>query len=276
MSHKLISISLFSGIGAFELASKLVFAENEYQTFQFVEINSHAQRVLRSQFPNIPVWSDICTYHPPAPRQLGFPTVVVGGFPCTGTSNAGKRNGLNHPESNLWWQMYRVILEFRPDFVIVENPEGIIHRGLQTILGAFKLGGYQTEVEIISAAELGAPHERNRVFVIGHCNNLSLQQRQGWRCWDEQVREHIAIARQIIKYPQTQPLSVPLDDGVSRYLAGLSYAGWWKQNSPPVESGVQPMSRGRREIINLVGRSIVPLQAAVALMRVKFLVELLG
>lgn len=276
MSHKLISISLFSGIGAFELASKLVFAENEYQTFQFVEINSHAQRVLRSQFRNIPVWSDICTYHPPAPGQLGFPTVIVGGFPCTNTSNAGKREGLSGNESVLWWEMYRVILEFRPDFVIVENPEGIIHRGLQTILGAFKLAGYQTEVEILSAKEFGAPHLRRRVFIIAHANNLALEQREGWCCWSKQIGNDIAIARSFIHYPKTQPLSVLVDDGISGWLSGVSFSGWWKHNPRPISSGVQPRTPGRREAINLVGRSIVPLQAAIALMRVKFLVELLG
>ncbi|MEH2212925.1 DNA cytosine methyltransferase [Nostoc sp.] len=275
LSFPLTCIDFFAGIGAWELAAEIVsdiYAFNCFNTFEFVEIRGTAQKVLRSHYPNIPIHSDIKTYQP-TPEQAD---VYFISFPCTGTSNAGKRTGLEHPESSLWYESLRCICFGRPKFVVVEQPEGFIYRGLRAAIAGFTMAGYQTEIELISAAELGAPHRRNRVFVIAHANYLSLQQRQGWRCWDEQVREHIAIARQIIKYPQTQPLSVPLDDGVSGYLAGLSYSGWWKQNSPPVEFGVQPMSRGRREIINLVGRSIVPLQAAIALMRVKFLAELLG
>ncbi|MBO1063325.1 MULTISPECIES: DNA cytosine methyltransferase [Nostocales] len=81
------AISLFSGIGAFELAAKWVFGE-QYQTLQFVEINPIAQKVLQSHFLNVPIWNDILTYHPPTPKKLGFPLIVVGGFPCTNTSNA--------------------------------------------------------------------------------------------------------------------------------------------------------------------------------------------
>ena len=112
------AISLFSGIGGFELAAKLVFGDR-CQTFQFVEINPYAQKVLQSHFPNIPIWADINTYHPPKLRQIGFPTIVIGGFPCTNTSNAGKKEGLAGSESRLWWEMYRVILECQPDFVVI-------------------------------------------------------------------------------------------------------------------------------------------------------------
>jgi DNA (cytosine-5)-methyltransferase 1 len=264
------AISLFSGIGAFELAASLVFGET-YQTFQFVEIDYHAQHILLRHFPNIPIWSDIRSYHPPKPGQIGFPTVVLGGFPCLGTSNAGKRQGLAHPESNLWYSMLRIICEFQPEFVVVENPEGVIHRGLREILAGLTMAGYQTEVELISAAELGAPHRRSRIFIVAHANHLCLQQRQGWCSWFEQIGEHIAIARSLIHYPQTQPSSLCLDDGFPGWLDGINFDGWWKQNSPPLESGIKPRTPGRREAINLYGRSIVPLQAAIALMRLKFL-----
>lgn len=269
------AISLFSGIGGFELAVQLVFGDR-YQTFQFVEINPHAQKVLQSHFPNIPIWSDIRTYHPPKPGRIGFPTIVVGGFPCTDTSGAGKKQGLAGAESGLWWEMYRVIVECQPDFVIIENPTGLIYRGLRTILGALRMAGYQTEVELISAAELGAPHQRNRVFIIAHSNNLSLRERQNWCSWEQQIRNDIAIAKQTFAYPKTQPGGVCLDDGIPCWLDGINFNGWWQNNSPPTQSGIKPRTAGRRECINLYGRSIVPLQAAIALMRLKYLVELLN
>jgi DNA (cytosine-5)-methyltransferase 1 len=275
LSFPLTCIDFFAGIGAWELAAEIVseiYGFNCFHTFEFVEIRGTAQKVLRSHYPNIPIHSDIKTYQP-TPEQAD---VYFISFPCTGTSNAGKRTGLEHPESSLWYESLRCICFGRPKFVVVEQPEGFIYRGLRAAIAGLRMAGYQTEVELISAAELGAPHERNRVFVVGHRNNLSLQQRQGWRCWNQQIGSHIAIARSFIHYPKTQPLCMPMDDGISGWLSGVSFSGWWKHNPRPISSGVQPRTPGRREAINLVGRSIVPLQAAIALMRVKFLAELLG
>jgi len=273
MLHSIKAISLFSGIGAFELAAKLVFGEL-YQTLQFVEIDPIAQKVLQSHFPGIPVWSDILNYHPQHNQEIGFPLVIVGGFPCTNTSNAGKREGLSGNESVLWWEMYRVILEIRPDFVVVENPEGIIYRGLRTILGAFKLAGYTCEIEIISAAELGAPHRRNRVFVVAYSNLLALESRQGWKCWAESIGTDIETAREIGARSQIKPGSVCLDVSFPSWLDGISFNGWWNYNKPPSKCGVKPRTKGRRECINLYGGSIVTLQAAIPLMRLKFLATL--
>ncbi|MEG4857116.1 DNA cytosine methyltransferase [Microcoleus sp. K1-B6] len=268
------AISLFSGIGGFELAAQLVFGER-YQTFQFVEINPYAQKVLQSHFPNIPIWSDIHTYHPPKLRQLGFPTIVIGGFPCTNTSNAGKKQGLAGSESGLWWEMYRVIVEAQPDFVIIENPKGVIHRGLRTILGALRLAGFETEVEVVSASECGAPHERQRVFVIAHTNNLQLQQRQGWTCWSDNIGKQIEIARSFISYPETKPRALSVDARIPSYLAGVHYDYWWRMNPPPVSPGLKPRTPGRREAVTLAGLSICVPQATVPLMRLQFLASLL-
>ncbi|MEG4960288.1 MULTISPECIES: DNA cytosine methyltransferase [unclassified Microcoleus] len=277
------AISLFSGIGGFELAAQLVFGDGadaprklRYQTFQFVEINPYAQKVLQSHFPNIPIWSDIRTYHPPKLRQLGFPTIVIGGFPCTNTSNAGKKQGLAGTESGLWWEMYRVIVEAQPDFVIIENPKGVIHRGLRTILGALRMAGFEAEVEIISASECGAPHERQRCFIIAHLHNLQLKQRKGWQGWSDQVGKHLAIAKSFTKYPEVKSRGLPVVNGIPPYLAGLHYDHWWKFTPPPTNPGVEPRTPGRAEAITLAGLSICVPQATVPLMRLQFLASLLA
>ncbi|MEG3899232.1 MULTISPECIES: DNA cytosine methyltransferase [unclassified Microcoleus] len=276
------AISLFSGIGGFELAAQLVFGDDvpssklRYQTFQFVEINPYAQKVLQSHFPNIPIWSDINTYHPPKLRQLGFPTIVIGGFPCTNTSNAGKKEGLAGAESGLWWEMYRVIVEAQPDFVIIENPKGIIYRGLRTILGALRMAGFEAEVEVISASECGAVHERQRVFIVAYLHDLQLQQRKGWQSWTNSLRANIEAARSFVTYPETQPRIMPLDASNSNYLAGLHYENWWKFNSPPANIGLPRNTPGRAEAITLTGLSICVPQATVPLMRLQFLAHLLS
>jgi len=266
-------IDFFAGIGAWKLASELLNIDSEFQfkTVKFVEINPSAQRVLRSHYPNIPIHSDIKNYQP-VPSEAD---IYLISFPCVGTSIAGKRNGLKHPESNLWYESLRCIVFGRPKFVVVEQPDGIINRGLRAVIAGLHLAGYQTEIELIAAAELGAPHRRNRVFIVAYADNLCIKQRKGWCEWSDQIREHIAIARSLDYPSQTKPKVLSLDDGFSRYLAGLSFSLWWKRNLAPPSPGVRMKLKGRREAINLTARSIVPLQAAIALMRLKHLAMLL-
>jgi len=272
---KIPCIDFFAGIGAWELASQIVnqFPGSPFETIQFIEINPSAQQVLKSQFPNIPIHSDVKNYQPIPGSAIAY----FISFPCDGTSNAGKRTGLEHPESNLWYESLRCIVLGQPKFVVIEQPEGFIYRGLRAVIAGLHLAGYQTEIEIISAAELGAPHQRNRVFVIAHSDDLSMQQREGWECWTEQIRDDIETVREIGTRSQTQSTILSMDDGNSNYLAGVSYSGWWQENSPPASPGIQTAfkdKKKRREMINLIGRSIVPLQAAIALFRVKFLLSL--
>jgi DNA (cytosine-5)-methyltransferase 1 len=271
-------IDYFAGIGAWELATEIleqIYSYQVFTTYQFVEILPSAQQVLRSHYPLIPIHSDIKTYTPPQNIDAYFIS-----FPCTGTSQAGTKTGLNHPESNLWFEALRCICLGKPKFVVIEQPEGFIHRGLRACLGGLRMAGYSTEVEIISASQLGAPHLRKRVFIIAHTNHLSLQQREGWKCWDEQIGMDIETTRSFgercLRRQATQTLNIskPVDDGVPQWLFGLSYSGWWKFNKPPLNCGVPRNTPGRREAINLIGRSIVPLQAAIPLMRVKFLASL--
>jgi DNA (cytosine-5)-methyltransferase 1 len=323
MEKRINSISLFSGIGAIEYAAtEFVFGPN-YRTIQFVEIEPTAQKILQSQFPGIPIHGDIRTYHPPIMRSpnggggelnsesgggIKSASVIVGGFPCTNTSSAGKREGLAGEESGLWWSMYRIILEASPDFVIIENPEGVIHRGLRTILGALRMAGYQTEVEMFSAQEFGAPHRRLRLFILAHADRLILKQRQGWSCWSEQVGTDSALAKQTfadsihshsqrfrIPFPttisnsqsksglgstsesisETESGGLPLADGFPDWVAGLHLSGWWATNPPPTDVGVEPRTPGRRDAIKLYGKSICIPQAIAVLLRLQSLLQLL-
>jgi DNA (cytosine-5)-methyltransferase 1 len=264
------AISLFSGIGSFEFAAKLVF-EDSYVTQQFVEINKYAQTVLKTHFPSVPIHSDITTYNPPKPGSLGDTTVIVGGFPCKSTSNGGKRTGIAGSESILWWEMYRVIVEFRPRFVIIENPIGLVHRGLRTILGALRMVGYSTEVEMFTIAQFGAPHRRERIFIIAYFNDL--RQRRQFEPWANNARNDIERTKAIITRSQVEPQICSVVSRVSPELSGLYLDGWWKMNPPP-DIGVAKGLKGRREAVSLVGRSICLPQAIATLLRLKFLIDL--
>ncbi|MEG5035299.1 DNA cytosine methyltransferase [Microcoleus sp. AT3-D2] len=269
---KLKCVDLFAGIGAWELASSLVNNNSQIklETIEFVENNPYSQQVLRTHFPGIPIHSDICDYLPTKNKA----DVYFCSFPCRGTSRAGTKTGLVHVESSLWFEALRCIIIGRPSFVVLEQPTGVIDRGLRTIIAGFRLADYQTEIEVISAAECGAPHERQRVFVIAYANHLAVEQRKGWEGWSKHLGTQIEIARSFTSYPEIKPSSLSVDDGVSSYLAGLHYDHWWRFNPPPVNVGVERRTPGRAEAINLAGLSICVPQATVPLMRLQFLASL--
>jgi DNA (cytosine-5)-methyltransferase 1 len=267
-------IDLFAGIGAWKLASNLVNSNSQIklETIEFVENNPYSQKVLQTHFPKIPIHSDIEDYLP----VKGKADVYYISFPCTGTSRAGKKTGLIHIESSLWFQALRCIILGRPSFVLVENPVGLIDRGLRTVLAGLRMAGFEAEVEIISASECGAPHERQRCFIIAHLHNLQLKQRKGWQGWSDQVGKHLAIAKSFTKHPEVKSRSLPVVNGIPPYLAGLHYDHWWKFNLPPTNPGVEPRTPGRAEAITLTGLSICVPQATVPLMRLQFLAQLLS
>ena len=273
-------IDFFAGIGAWELASSLVnpISQVKFRTIELVEINPQAQKVLRSHFPEIPIHDDIRSWQNGTSSYI--PTkneadLYLVSFPCTGTSAAGTKTGLKHEESELWFEALRCIIIGRPSFIIVEQPKGFIDRGLRTAIAGLRMADYQTEVEVISASECGAPHERQRVFVIAYAKHLRIRERQNFRCWTDNIGNHITIAKSFVSYPETQSRTVRLDDGIPQWMDGICVSDWWKFNQPPVSAGVEPRTPGRRECVSLYGRSIVPQCAAIALMRVQFLASLI-
>ncbi|MFN6560000.1 MAG: DNA cytosine methyltransferase [Nostoc sp. ChiSLP01] len=265
------AISLFTGIGGFEIALNQVFG-SEGEVVQMVEVDPDAQSVLRSHFPHTPIYPDICAYYPNINWNY-TDGLVFGGFPCTNTSCAGDRTGLQGAKSSLWFEMLRVIAIARPRFVLVENPTGLIHRGLRAMLGGFSLAGYSTEVEIISAEQLGAPHERERLFVVAYPNYLCQGQDRMPPRWDEQIRAEIEAIHS--QGRQAQPIGVGVDDGIPQWLGGISLAGKWRDtaHTTPVYAGVRRHMAKRRNCVDLYGRSVVPACAAVAFRRIKFLEE---
>ncbi|MBN3949424.1 MAG: DNA cytosine methyltransferase [Nostoc sp. NMS7] len=252
------AISLFSGIGGFEVALNQVFG-SQAQVIQSVEIDPDAQNVLRSHFPDTPIHRDICTYNPDVNWNY-TDGIVFGGFPCTDVSNAGKRAGLAGPKSSLWFEMLRIVATARPRFVVVENPTGLIHNGLRAVLGGLRMAGYQWDhPQIISAAEIGAPHQRERLFIVAYPHGWS-QDKEQPPSWASQVGSETAIARTNTPFPAIEQR----DDGA---VYGLSP----EVDSVPVS--VPKGTPGRIRSRYLYGRSVIPACAAIAFSRVKFLQE---
>ncbi len=135
-----------------------------------VEVNPFCRKVLLQRqldgtLPRFPVWDDIRTFDGTPWR--GHVDCVCGGFPCQDISAAGKGAGIEGERSGLWSEMARVLGEVRPPYVFVENSPRLTVRGLYRVLGDLSALGYDADWTVVSAADLGAPHERERLWIFG-------------------------------------------------------------------------------------------------------------
>ena len=153
--------SLFAGIGGFDLG----FERQGYDIRWQVENDEYCQRVLRKHWPLVERFHDVCDC---GAWNLPPVDVITGGFPCQDVSDAGERAGIDGDRSGLWREMCRIISELRPQFALVENVPGLFVRGLDRVLGDLAEIGYDAEWQVISAADVGAPHLRKRVWIVAH------------------------------------------------------------------------------------------------------------
>lgn len=164
--------SLFAGIGGIDLGLERAGMECKFQ----VEIDDYATRVLAKHWPDVPRFRDVreCGAH-----NLPRIDVLAGGFPCQGISDAGQRRGLADSRSGLWFEYARLIRELRPRFVIVENVSALLDRGIDTVLSDLAQSGYDASWLMLSSCAMGAPHTRERVFIVAHADSEHGQTRMG-------------------------------------------------------------------------------------------------
>ena len=161
------TVDLFSGIGGF---SRGLEATGFFKTTRFVENDPYCQAVLRYHWPDIPVLGDIKNA-----RRPDFPErtdLVCGGFPCQPFSQAGKQHAQDDPR-HLWPEMFRIIRELRPTWVCGENVTGLVRLGLDEVLSDLEGEGYATRTFNIPACATGAPHLRQRLWIIAHADSES-------------------------------------------------------------------------------------------------------
>jgi DNA (cytosine-5)-methyltransferase 1 len=159
-------LSLFSGIGAFDLGLERT---GGFKTVAFCEIDQRARRVLAKHWPEIPCYDDVCTLSAERLARDGIDVdAIVGGFPCQDISSQGERAGLEGERSGLWFEMARLIGELRPRFVIVENVAELLANGFGAVLGSLASLGYDAEWDCIPAGAVGAPHLRDRAWIVAH------------------------------------------------------------------------------------------------------------
>ena len=165
-------VSFCTGYGGLELGLRR--AGVDVRTVCYNEIEAFAQanlvaKIEEGRMDNAPIWTDLKTF--PAQEFCGVVDGITCGYPCQPFSSAGKRKGKEDPR-HLWPYIREHVQTIGPSWVWAENVEGHISLGLPTVLSDLEEDGFQTAWGIFSAEEVGAPHRRKRVFILGHSASI--------------------------------------------------------------------------------------------------------
>lgn len=169
------NLDLFSGIGGITLGLEWT---NHFQTVVFCENDLSCHKVLNKHWPNIPIYKDVkeLTLENLKKDKIPKIDIITGGFPCQDISIAGKGKGIKASRSGLWSEMCRLIDEIRPQYAIMENVSALLFRGLECVLSDLAKIGYDAEWHCIPASTIGAPHQRDRIWIITYPNNVRNRQ----------------------------------------------------------------------------------------------------
>lgn len=258
-------LDLFSGIGGLSIA-----LEPWVRPTSYCESDRYCQGVLLSRMWSgdlayAPIWDDVRTLH----REVLAERIdiIYGGFPCQDISTAGHGIGLEGKRSGLFFEIIRLASEIRPRFIFLENVPAITVRGLDRILLELAKIGYDSRWTIVSASEVGAPHKRERWFLLAHASS---------------ARRGIQSDRQ----PKRKDSSISRNDGEEKSLAhsdGQRWkrTGWQKQEysessrsigrewwkAEPSVGRVAHGIQNRVDRLRGLGNAVVPIQAREAFKR---------
>lgn len=254
-------LALFAGAGGGILGGHLL----GWRTVCAVEREPYPASVLMQRqndgiLPPFPIWDDVCTFDGKPWR--GLVDVVSGGFPCQDISAAGNGAGIDGERSGLWREMARIIGEVRPRFVFVENSPLLISRGLALVVSDLAEMGYDAQWCCISASDTGAPHKRDRIWLVANSDMRGT----GW--WKQQQgggegSRDVADSAQLQRYGGN-------DNGQGRALpeSRNSDSGSSPGNSRwPTEPDVGRVADGvaaRVDRLKAIGNGQVPRVAATA------------
>jgi len=243
--------SLFSGIGGLDLGFEWAGMQTAWQ----VEKDPYALKVLQKHWPKVPRYDDIRQFN--AADAAGV-DLVCGGFPCQPHSLAGKR-GASGDERDLWGEMRRVICEAKPRWVVAENVPGLLSseagRYFGRVLGDLAALGYDASWFVLPAASVGAPHQRERVFVVAHADRAQRKRDGGTgrvptqASFDSRSQQKDLGNADGVREPQPQ-------GGEQNERGWPGDPGWWA-----VEPDVGRVANGipkRVDRLRCLGNAVVP------------------
>jgi len=213
-------LDLFSGIGGFSLAARWAGID----TVAFCEKDTYCQKVLKKNFPEIPIFSDI--------KKLkrsdinGTTDIITGGFPCQPFSIAGRKKG-TEDDRDLWPEMLRVIQEYQPTWVVGENVANFVSMAFQRTKTNLESEGYEVQPFIIPACCVNAPHKRDRVWIVAYANNKRFSRFQQPNPNTVQSRKKTRFTLGGFNYDYEMgypniPKSIRVDDGIPPRLGRVN------------------------------------------------------
>jgi len=250
--------SLFSGIGGFELGLERT---GGFKTVWQCEIDPFCQKILEKHWPNVKRFTDIKKMG--IEERIPHVNVICGGFPCQPVSCAGKRKGKEDARW-LWPEFCRVVRSVRPEWVLIENVPGLLSadsgRLFAGILRDLSESGYNAEWNIVSAASVGAPHRRERIFVMAHTDGWNVET-HGKTGTSGQI--HIAGENQLAACRKNVNVTNPVLNRLENLKQTGTTSGpidrnadWWS-----VEPNVGRVAHGipsRVDRLRALGNAIVP------------------
>lgn len=268
-------LALFAGAGGGILGGLLL----GWRTVCAVEIEPYAAGVLAARqndgiLAPFPIWDDIRTFDGKPWR--GIVDVVSGGFPCQDISAAGRGAGITGERSGLWKEMARIICEVEPRFVFVENSSMLTVRGLGTVLGDLAAMGFNAEWGVLSAADTGAPHLRERVWILANSHKNRCKRENVSLSIGQQDQTSFVFTRssQVASNPSGIGLerAIHLGNGEkshsnesrSKAFRGINAESWKSNHPEPGILGVDDGVAYWRDRIAATGNGQVPIVAATA------------
>jgi len=216
-------LALFAGAGGGILGGKLL----GWTTVCAVEWDKHARECLIARQNDgslhpFPIWDDVQTFDGKPWR--GSIDIITGGFPCQDISTAGgpNRKGIEGSKSGMWTHMSRIICEVGPRYVLVENSPALTFRGLGTVLRDLAALGYDAKWGVFSAGDVGARHERERIWIVAYNRDSDKKSAKQKRAFYQPSKESLRIMSEGVS---TTPRMGRKSDGLAYWMDRLERIG---------------------------------------------------
>ena len=257
-------LDLFSGIGGFSYGLE----KTGFQTVAFCEMDKYCKLVLQKHWKGTKIYNDVkeITKEKLEADGVELPEIITGGFPCQPFSIAGKQKGTND-DRHLWPEMFRIIKELKPRWIIGENVRGIVNIQdgvvFETVCTDLESEGYEVQAFNIPAAGVGAPHRRERIWIVANSRRTLRQGTELREKNENETRKEDADQHQRSS-SSPEPNVANASAGrrasqkteVSTRGNGIEHQSWW-QSEPDVGRVANGIS-GRVHRLKALGNSIVP------------------
>jgi DNA (cytosine-5)-methyltransferase 1 len=263
--------SLFSGAGLCDLG----FHRAGFVHRFFCEVDPYCRRVLARHWPGVPIFEDVRDIDP---AMLPEVDVLSGGFPCQDVSCGGRRAGITtNTRSGLWYEFKRIIASTKPRYIVIENVKGLLSKGMEIVLQDLADIGCAAEWQSIPAALFGAPHLRERIFIVAYPDSDGLEREPRiLPAQDRILGEHFQLGRNVAwrgvhvdracRQTSRQAYSGPaicrVDDG---HTGGLDMSGGYEPRIPFISSEQCKQWSSR---LTAIGNGITPQQAVFVACRI--------